>query len=267
MFRKERIHMRKFTLLFVAALSVSMAAYATENAAASSVSLPVKQAWIDIANKDAQEAGRPVNEQMIRQNLINSQLLAREAMRIGIDKRPEFAAREELARQELLANLMIRDYLDKNPVTEDMLKEAYKEFKARLGNKEYNARVIQVQAEDEAKDIIAQLAKGADFDKLAKDKSTDAVTGKNGGLLGWVAKGLLKPALAEALSRLQVGLYTTVPIQTDAGWHILKLEGIRDFKAPAYDKVKEQLRQRLKAQQVVKLLDSLRTQAKMEQTR
>ena len=257
--------MHKLLLAAFSALLLPSAFAADPSEAAGSQA--VKQAWIDVAKKDAEGSGRTVDEQALRQNLYNSELLAREAIRTGIDKRPDFAAREELSRQELLANLMIRDYLDRNPVTEDMLKEAYKEFKARLGNKEYNARIIQVKSEDEAKDIVAQLAKGAEFEKLAKDKSTEAATRNNGGLLGWVARGALRAPLADALSKLQVGLYTTVPIQTDAGWHILKLEGIRDFKAPPYEKIREQLRQQLKTQQVGKLLDSLRTQAKMEQTK
>lgn len=145
-----------------------------------------------------------------------------------------------------------------------MLKEEYKNFKAQLGNKEYSARHIQVKTEEEAKEVIAQLAKGANFAKLAKEKSLDASTRNQGGQLDWVAKEALKPPLGDALSKLQKGLYNTMPLQTKEGWHVLKLEGVRDLKGPDYDKIKDRLRQRLMAQQIGKLVDKLRAQAKIE---
>ncbi len=225
---------------------------------------PVKQSWLDVARKEAQESGKTLDEQALLANFIRNELLAQEAIRLGIDRQPGFAAREEIRRRELLAGLLINEHQKKNPITEDMLKAEYKNFKTQLGGKEYSARHIQLKTEDEAKDVIALLAKGADFSKLAKERSLDSSTRDKGGLVEWVTQNALKPPLGMALSRLQKGLFTTVPLQTSDGWHVLKLEGVRDLQAPDYDKVKEQLRQRLRAQQIGKLIDGLRTQAKID---
>lgn len=220
---------------------------------------PIKQVWLDMIRQDALEAGNNIDEQAAKSALLANELLSQEAIRLGIDKQPDFAAREEMRHRELLANLMVKDYIRKNPVSEDMLKAEYERVNAQRGNKEYSARHIQLKTEDEAKDVIAKLAKGADFAKLAKEKSLDAASKDKGGLLDWLAKNTIKPPLGDALSKLQKGLFTTVPLQTNAGWHVLKLEGVRDLKMPAYDKIKEQMRQRLKTQQINKLVESLRT--------
>lgn len=243
---------------------VATTAYAADKSAATVNAQPVKQSWLDLARKDAQESGKTLDEQALLANFIRNELLSQESIRLGIDKQPGIAAREEIRRREMLAGLLINDHLKKNPITEDMLKAEYKNFKTQLGGKEYSARHIQFKTEDEAKDAIAQLAKGVDFARLAKEKSMDESSKDKGGLLDWVAPSALKPPLGEALSGLQKGLFTTVPLRTNDGWHVLKLEAVRDLQAPDYDKVKEQLRQRLRTQQIGKLVDSLRAQAKIE---
>ncbi len=224
----------------------------------------VKQTWMDAVRQDIQESGRRPDDQAILSLLLKNELLAQEAIRIGIDKRPEFTAREEVRRRELLATLAINDSLKNNPISEDMLKAEYANFKTAVGDKEYSARHIQVQTETEARDVIAQLAKGADFAKLAKEKSIDPSTRDGGGTIGWFTRNAIAPSLAEAAVKLQKGLFTTVPVQTSAGWHVLKLEDVRDFQPPAYEKIKEQLRNRLKNKQVAKLVESLRTKAKID---
>jgi len=239
-----------FSVVFIAAVSpVSAAPDSTEHE------------WVDIVKKDAREAGNTLDEQALVAALKANELLVNEAVRLGIDKQPDFAARLEMKRRELLAVLVVKDYLEKNPLDEKMLKAEYDRIKALAGDKEYSARHIQLKTEAEAKAVIAELAKGADFAKLAKEKSLDTASKDKGGLTGWVAKNMLKPPLGNALSKLQKGLYNTVPLQTEAGWHVMKLEGVRDLKFPAYDKIKEQLRQRLKAQQANRFVESLRTRA------
>jgi len=226
---------------------------------------PVKQGWMDVIRKDAQENGGKIDEKLVASNLIRNELLAQEAVRLGLDKQADFTAREEMRRRELLANLLINDHVKRNPVTEELVKAEYEKFKIQmLGQKEYSARHIQVQTEAEARDVIAQLAKGGDFAKLAKERSRDVASKDKGGQLDWLAKGAIKPPLGDALSKLQKGLFTTVPLKTDQGWHVLRLEDVRDLQTPPYDKVKEQLRQRLKAQQVSTLIEGLRAKARIE---
>lgn len=228
---------------------------------------PVKQAWVDAVRQDAHDAGRKPDDKAILSLLLRNELLAQEAMRLGIDKRPDFAAREEIRQRELLATLLINDTLKNTPISEDMLKTEYENFKKMMGTKEYSARHIQLQTEADAREVIAKLAKGADFSKLAKEKSLDPATRDNGGAIGWFARNAITPPLGDAAAKLQKGLFTTVPLQSRAGWHVLKLEDVRDFQPPAYDKVKEQLRNRLKNQQIARLVESLRGKAKIEASR
>lgn len=261
--------MRTISVLMTAILALLLPhlAHAADNAAATVNAQPVKQEWVDIVRKDAQENGRRLDDAAILSTLIRNELLSQEAIRLGIGKQQDFAAREEMRRRELLANLLIKDHLKKNPVSEDMLKAEYESFKARLGDKEYSARHIQLKTEAEARDIIAQLGKGTDFAKLAKEKSQDTLTRDKEGHLGWFAKGAITPPLGDAASKLKKGQFTTTPLQSRAGWHVLKLEEVRDFQPPAYDRVKEQLRQRLRSQQIGKLVDDLRAKAKIEVAR
>jgi peptidyl-prolyl cis-trans isomerase C len=258
--------MRNLFLLAAAVLStlLSFVAHAANDAPVTVNAQPVEKAWLDIAKQDAQRAGRKLDDKAALSNLIRIELLSQEAVRLGIDKRQDFAARQEIRRNELLANLLIDDYLKQNPISEDMIKAEYERFKARLGNKEYKARHIQLKTEQEAREVIAQLSKGADFAKLAKEKSQDNFSKDKGGELGWVAKGALIPPLGDALSKLQKGLFNTVPLQTNEGWHVLKVEDVRELKAPPYDKVKERLRQSLRTQQINELVQGLSTKAKIE---
>jgi len=258
--------MRKLTVLMIAALAsfFSHTAYAADVVAATVNAQPVKQAWLDIIRKDAQEAGKKVDDKLVLSNLIRNELLTQEAVRLGLDKQQDFIEREEIRRREILANRLINEYIKKNPADEAMLKAEYESLKQRLGNKEYSARHIQLQTEAEAREVIGQLAKGADFAKLAKEKSRDANTKDKGGLIDWFSKGGITPPLGDAASKLQKGLFTTVPLQSGAGWHVLKLEDVRDLQLPAYDKIKEQLRQRLGSQQVNKLIEELRAKAKID---
>lgn len=258
--------MRKLAVLMIAAL----ASFFSHTASAADVTLatvnaqPVKQAWLDIIRKDAQDSGKTIDDKLVLSNLIRNEVLFQEAIRLGLDKQQDFIEREEVRRREMLAGRLINEHIKKNPASEETLKAEYESFKSQMGDKEYSARHIQLQSEAEAREVIAQLAKGADFAKLAKEKSRDANTKDKGGLVGWFSKSGITPPLGVAASKLQKGLFTTVPLQSRAGWHVLKLEDVRDLQPPAYDKIKEQLRQRLASQQVNKLIEDLRAKAKID---
>ncbi len=257
-----RLTVKIFSMLTIGA--ISYAAYAADAAVATVNGQEIKQSWIDTIKQDIKNQGRTANDDQILSLLIRNQLLAQEAIRLGVEKRPEFITRQEIQRNELLARTIINDTVNSKPVTDDMLKAEYEIFKTRMGDKEYNIRHILVKTEAEAKDIIAQLAKGADFAKLAKEKSLDSRSKDNGGSIPWVTKNLIAPPLANATEKLQKGLFTTVPIQTRMGWHILKLEDVRDAKAPALDKVKELLRSNIKQKQISELVNTLQAKSKIQ---
>ena len=167
-------------------------------------------------------------------------------------------------RQELLSNLVIGDFLKANPIPDDQLRKAYDAEKASAGDKEVRLRVIAVDTEDEAKQIIASLKKGANFEKTAAEKSKDAGSKGKGGDLDWRPIGGYPPALADAVRKLKKGQLVDQPIQVGGAWAVVKLEDERPLKVPSFDEVKQVLMQRAQQQAVGRYLADLRAKAKVE---
>ena len=256
----------KHVLIAVAAFSFIPAAQAADAAVATVNGKVIKQSLVDYISKDATERGQKVDDNVrdvIVNKLVSSELILQEAQRIGLDKSADFLAKEELSRRELLVNTFLQDYLKKNPVSEADTKAAYDKYKSELGDKEYSARHILVATEAEAKDIIAQLNKGGDFAKIAKEKSKDPGSKEKGGDLGWFPLGGMVKPFSDAVQSLKKGGLTATPVQTQFGWHVIKLEDTRDAQPPAYDKVKEGLQKQLQQRDLEKLLTDLRAKAKI----
>jgi peptidyl-prolyl cis-trans isomerase C len=253
----------RITLLLIASLSFSASAIAGD-AVATVNGKPIKQSLFDFIVKDATDHGQKVDDNVrdvIMSKLISSELVLQEAQKAGIDKKPDFIAKEELTRRELLVNVYIQDFLRNHPVSDADIKAAYEKFKIELGDKEYNARHILLGSEAEAKDVIAQLSKGGDFSKIAKEKSIDPGSKEKGGDLGWFALGGMVKPFGEAVAKLQKGKSSTDPVQTQFGWHVIKLDDMRELKAPAFEKVKDNLQKQLAQRQLEKMLTDLRAKA------
>jgi peptidyl-prolyl cis-trans isomerase C len=227
---------------------------------------PIKQSLYDYISKDATARGQAVDanvKEMIVNKLISSELVYQEAQRMGLDKQADYLAQEELSRRELLVNTYLQDFIKKNPVSEAATKAEYDKLKTQMGDKEYKARHILVATEAEAKDIIAQLGKGGNFDKIAKEKSSDPGSKDKGGDLGWFSpSGMVKP-FSDATVGLKKGGVTQTPVQTQFGWHVIQLEDTRTAQPPAYDKVKDGLQKQLQQQKLEKVLTDLRAKAKV----
>ncbi len=247
-------------------LSMAPATFAADSAATVN-GKSIKQSWVDYIMKDAQARGQKPSENMknaIINELVGSELAFQEAQKQGIDKLPDYKISEELAQRKLLVNVFLADHMKKNPVTEADTKAAYEQYKKELGDKEYNARHILVKTEAEANDIIAQLKKGSDFAKLAKEKSMDPGSKEKGGDLGWFSSaGMVKP-FSEAVVKLKKGEVTPAPVQTQFGWHVIKMVDTRATQVPAYDKVKEGLERTLQQRKLEKLMLELKAKAKIE---
>ncbi|MHB8667520.1 MAG: peptidyl-prolyl cis-trans isomerase [Burkholderiales bacterium] len=199
----------------------------------------------------------------IRDRLITLEVMAQEAKRKGLNKNPDVIAELEIARANLLAQAFHADYIKHHPVSDEALKAEYAKLKANMGDKEYKARHILVDTEAEAKSIIEKLDKGAKFEDLAK-ASKDAGSKDHGGELDWnLPSGFVKP-FADALVKLQKGKYTETPVQTQFGWHVIKLDDVRPAKFPDYDQVKPKLEQRMQEQMFEKAVADLRAKAKVE---
>ncbi len=187
-------------------------------------------------------------DENIRQNvlrgLVSERLIYQEALKAGTDKNEDVKKRiAALEKQVIMQSFM--EQKAKDLVTDDQLKAAYAEkMAAAKGQEEVKAKHILVPTEEEAKKISEQLKKGADFEKLAKEKSTDKGSGANGGELGWFTKDKMVPEFAEAAYKLKKGEISE-PVKSDFGWHIIKLEDRRPVQVASFDDMKDNLKNEL----------------------
>ena len=256
----------KFAALAILGALAINPAFAEDKSAALVNGVSIPQARIDLRVKAAAAQGQadsPELRKAIRDDMINLEVMAQEAVKAGLDKNADVVQQVELAKQSVLVGAFVQDYAKNHPISEDQLKQEYDKLKAKLGNKEYNTRHILVETEAEAKDIIAQLGKKAKFEKLAA-KSKDTGSAAQGGSLGWAVPGNFVPEFANALLNLKKGEYTKVPVQSQFGWHVIKLDDTRELKVPPFEEVKAQLQQRLQQQSIKKAIDELRAKAKIE---
>ncbi|MDR3393051.1 MAG: peptidylprolyl isomerase [Sulfuriferula sp.] len=226
----------------------------------------ISQAQFNILKQDRAAQGQPMNDQTIaalRDSLINAEILAQAGTKQGLDKDPSIQMRLDLAKTQMLAQAYIASYVKSHPITEDAMKAEYDHVKGMMGTKEYEVRHILVDNEAAAQDIIAKLGKKAKFEDLAKKESKDS-SASNGGQLGWVAPGNLVKEFADAMVQLKKGEYTKTPVHTKFGWHVIRVDDVRDLKLPPYDQVKDQLRGDMEQQMVKKLVTDLRASAKVE---
>jgi peptidyl-prolyl cis-trans isomerase C len=219
-------------------------------------------AYFDFMLKQRTSQGQPDSPELrtaIRDELNTRELLVREAKKKGLDKASGMKAEMDLTAQTVLVRAFMADYLKAHPVPDDVLRKEYDTIKTQMGDKEYKVRHILVEKEDEAKDIIASLQKGEKFEKLA-ERTKDTGSKATGGDLDWNAPSNFVKPFADAMVALQKGKFTTTPVQTQFGWHVIQLEDVRDAKVPSFDEVKPQLAQRMQGQVVEKYLRDLRAQ-------
>jgi peptidyl-prolyl cis-trans isomerase C len=253
------------TLLAFSALTLAPASYAAD-AAATVNGKPIKQSWVDFIMKDAQARGQKGEglKNAVINELVGSELAYQEAVKQGIDKNADVAIASEIGQRKLVVNAFLADFMKKNPVTDADTKAAYEEYKKELGDKEYSARHILVKTEAEAKEISAQIKKGGDFSKIAKEKSLDPGSKEKGGDLGWFSPaGMVKP-FSDAVTGLKKGELTAEPVQTQFGWHVIKLVDSRATQVPSYDKVKSGLERTLQQRKLEKMMLGLKDKAKIE---
>jgi peptidyl-prolyl cis-trans isomerase C len=252
----------------------SMAAFGAQAADTAKVNGQViPQSRFDLLFKQATMRGQkdtPELRNAIRDHLIELEIISQEAENKGLDKNPDVAAALDMQRQQLLIQSFAQDYIKNHPVTEDMLKQEYDRQKAQMANqKEYKVRHIVSKTEQDAKGIIEQLKKGASFEKLAKEKSTDAGTKAQGGYLGdWLPENAppnqVPAQFTDAVKKLKKGQYTETPVQTQFGWHVIRVDDVRPVTIPNYEAAKPQIKQILENASLKKAVDDLHAKAKIE---
>ncbi|WP_041527992.1 foldase protein PrsA [Paracoccus aminophilus] len=197
-------------------------------------------------------------DQMIRQTAV------------GQEKANDLTLRDkavlELDRRAYLAGAVLEKVAASDP-TDAELKAVYeKAFGSQTAPKtEYHAAHILVKTEDEAKAIEDELAKGGDFGKIAQEKSTDTASGPNLGELGWFQPEQMVQPFADAVKTLKPG-EVSQPVQTQFGWHVIKLIETRDVSAPKFDEVKEQLAVQVRRDRVEAAIQKAVEAAKIEKT-
>jgi len=210
--------------------------------------------------------GRPDSPELraaVREELIARELFTQEAEKKGLLRSPDVQRQLEQVRQDILIRALIRDHLKNSPVTDADLKAEYDKLKGQGGDKEFKARHILVEKEDEARKIIEQLKGGAKFEDLAK-QSKDTGSAANGGDLDWNVPSTFVKPFADALAALEKGKTTEKPVQTQFGWHVIRLDDTREAKAPPLEQVRPQLQQELERRKVQELQQSLRAKAKIQ---
>ena len=227
----------------------------------------VPKARMDSLSLQLQSTGRPITpevQEQMRQHLISLEVFTQEADKLGLASSDEFKAQMELARQTVLANQLIKDFEKKNAVTDELLKAEYDKFAAANGGKEIKARHILVDKEADAAAIIASLKKGAKFDDIAKKRSKDTGSGAKGGDLDWANPSSYVPEFSAALLALKKGQLTDKAVKTQFGFHVIRVDDVRDIKLPAFDEVKPQIADQMKQDKRATYQRDLMGKAKVE---
>lgn len=232
---------------------------------------PVPKERAETLKQQVERSGRKVTPEMegqIKEEVIAREIFLQEAQRRGLEASPDYKAQMELARQTILIRELFADEQKKNPVSDEEIKAEYDKFVAANSGKEYRARHILVDSEDEAKKLIAQIKGGAKFEDVAKKASKDPGSGANGGDLDWASPNNFVPEFSDAMVKLSKGQMTDTPVKSQFGWHIIRLDDVRDAKLPTFeelnDQQKAQLRNQLMQQKLAKFQDELRAKAKVQ---
>jgi len=215
----------------------------------------------------ARQSQREIPEEqkgVLLDQFINMHLAADAAEKAGIAKQQKVADQLALAHLNVVVDAGLQKYLEDNPVTEAELKPEYDAQVAALP-REYHARHILVEDQASADAITKSLQGGADFAKLAEQKSKDS-SGKTGGDLGWFTLDTMVKPFADAVIALQPGQMTESPVQSQFGWHIIKLEESRTPAAPAFEEAKDRVKMLVQRKHLQAYLDGLRKTAKVEKT-
>ena len=228
---------------------------------------PIPSAKVDQIVKQVvaqgKQADSPQLREAIKKDLIGREVLIQEADKQGFGTRPEVKAALENARQSIIINAMLADYVKKNPVKDAEIKAEYDKYKSQVGDKEYHARHILVPTEEEAKALIAKIKAGSKFEDLAKANSKDG-SAANGGDLDWASAASYVPEFSKAMVALNKGQITETPVKTQFGYHVIKLEDTRAAKIPPLEEVKQQVAESLQQRKLQAFREQLMSKAKVQ---
>ena len=222
---------------------------------------------VEALKQQVERSGRPVTPELdsqIKEEVIAREIFMQEAQKRGLEASPDYKAQMELARQTILIRELFLNQQKKDPVTDAEIQAEYDKFVAANSGKEFKASHILVEKEEEAKAIVAALKKGGKFEEIAKKQSKDPGSGAKGGDLDWATPSSYVSEFTEAMIKLEKGKTTQEPVKSQFGWHIIRLDDVREAQLPKLDDVKPQITQQLQQMKVTKFQDELRAKAKVE---
>jgi len=252
------------TALFAALVLASGLALAQNVAVVNNKPIPKarEDAWVKELTKQGQK-DTPELRKMVKERLIQNEVLLQEATKRGIPEQADVKFMLDIQRQNTLIQALLRDEMTKHPVTDAEVQAEYDKQKSMVGSKEYRARHILVENQAEATAIVDQLKKGAKFEELAK-KSKDTGSAANGGDLDWAAPDAYVKPFSDALQKLKKGEMTETPVQTQFGWHVIRLDDVRDTQFPPLEQVAPQIRESMQQQKAQAFVQNLTKNAKVQ---
>ena len=200
----------------------------------------------------------------IRDELVIQTLLSQLAMEEGLDQSKEVELAFDSARRTILSQAWRQNWARENPVTEQEIQKEYNATVKRLGNTEYQLRQVVVADETAAFLIVDQMEAGKSLGELASKYTIESGGKKSKGLLPWVSPSLLLPPLGDLIPKAKEGEVLDSPIRTQAGWHIVKVEGVRKLKPPSLEQLQSQVRQGILQKKMTREIQKLLDQAKIE---
>ena len=248
---------------------VLLAAFAAAPAFAQNVAVvngtPIPTSRADALVKQLVAQGQqdsPQLQQAVREELINREILMQEAAREGIASSPDVKAQIAVAQQTVVLRALIENFVKKNTPTDAEIKARYDQLvKQNGGGTELHLHHILVDNEQQAKDLIAKIKGGASFEDLAKQYSKDPGSGKNGGDLDWSSPSAYVPEFGAAAEKLKKGEVTPVPVKTQFGWHIIRMDDSREIAPPPLEQVKAQIAQQIQQEKLQAFEEGLRSKA------
>jgi len=248
-------------LLVALLVSASVPVMAQNLAVVNGKNVPSSRADAMVKQMTAQgQQDTPELRAMVKEELINREILIQEADKLGLANQADVKTQMEIARQSILIRALVADYLKKNPVKDADIKAEYDKFRAQASDKEYHARHILVETEDEAKALIAKLKGGAKFEELAK-QSKDPGSAANGGDLDWAAPSAFVKPFSDAMVTLKKGQLLETPVKTQFGYHVIRLDDVRAAKIPTMEEVKPQISEALQQRKLQAYQQELRAKA------
>ena len=227
------------------------------------ISAPVFESFATAQGLSPATAENTEARQKLAKQLTDLELLAQDATRQKLDKDPELASSLLAQYYTTLAGAAVQHYTKDHPLSEEKIKAAYDDWAKDLPTTEYHARHILVKDEATAQSILDQLATGGDFAKLAAEFSMDP-SKDTGGDLGWFTPDQMVEPFAKAVTALKAGETAQTPVQTDFGWHVVRLEETRPVAVPKLEESRDAVTNHANNKLVEDYLAELRKQAKIK---